>query len=392
MKILVISQYYYPEPFRITETCETLVKRGHSVTVLTSQPNYPEGDIYEGYNNVYKVEELNGVKIYRTKIHPRKKGSIHLFLNYISFPHYSKKVLKKLDDDYEVVFINQLSPVLSALPGIRYAKKNKVKTFLYCLDLWPESLISGGITEGSIIYKFFEFVSKRIYRKVKHVLVTSKSFSVKFSKYGIESIYLPQYAEDSFQYIPNSIGEDNKFHCTFAGNIGEMQSVETIIYAANELREYKEIIFNIYGTGSNFDNIKKLRNEMNLDNVILHGRKDISQMPYVYSKSNIMLITMRKNDLLSLTLPGKVQTYLAAGKPILGAIDGETKLVIEESQAGYVCEAENYKEFSALILKAKNDTNLDKKGISGLNYYKDNFSKNSFFKKLENIFEEDNNV
>lgn len=392
MKILVVSQYYYPEPFRITDICETLVKKGHQVTVLTGQPNYPNGNLYNNYNNEYCQEIVNGVSIVRTKIHPRGKGNFNLFINYLSFPYYSRKAIRKLDSDYDIVFINQLSPIFSAKPGIKYAKKHKKKTILYCLDLWPESLMTGGIKSTSLVYKIFGIISKKIYRKADKVLITSKSFADKFDAYKIITEYLPQYAEDNFSEITESPKFNNEFHCTFAGNIGEMQSVETIILAAKELQSYNDIVFDIFGNGSKFDDIKSLLETHNLKNVKLHGRKNISEMPEIYRKSDVLLVTLKKNDSISMTLPGKVQTYLASGKPIIGAIDGEANLVIQESGAGYVCPAEDYITLSQLILKAKENTNLAQIGQKGRKYYFDNFSKNKFINKLENIFLEEGNV
>jgi len=389
MKILVVSQYYYPEPFRITDICETLVSRGHSVTVLTGQPNYPEGKIYEGYKNYYMSENINGVSVYRTKIHPRKKGNLHLLLNYISFPLYANRTLKRIDNDFDVVFINQLSPIISALPGLKYAKRHKVKSYLYCLDLWPESLKSGGIKSNSLIYKVFGIVSKHIYKKCNKVLVTSKSFIDKFKEFNIEVEYLPQYAEDVFVKIPEHVKEYNKFYCTFAGNIGEMQSVETILYAAKELIEQKDIIINIYGNGSRFDYIKSLKQTLELDNVVLHGRKDISEMPTVYAKSDALIITMKNDSLLSMTLPGKVQTYLAAGKPIIGSIGGEARLVINESGAGYVCDPEDAIGLSELIKKAKDNPHITNFGYLGRKFYDENYNKRAFFTKLEKLLNEE---
>ena len=172
------------------------------------------------------------------------------------------------------------------------------------------------------------------------ILISSKSFADKFAEYNIETKYLPQYAEESFTFISEERKKDGFFQVVFAGNIGEMQSVETIILAANELKNYKNIIFNIYGSGSNYDNIYKLKEDLGLNNVLIHGRKDISEMPSIYFHSDVMLVTLKKDDLISKTLPGKVQTYMAARRPIIGAIDGETKEIIKVAHAGDVCEAE----------------------------------------------------
>ena len=178
MKILVICQYYYPEPFRINDICEELVKRGHEVTVVTGEPNYPEGEIYKGYeNHSHSDEKINGVNVHRCPIIPRKQGIIHRFLNYFSYPRSAKKYIRNLKasdgNPFDIVFVNQLSPIMMAEPAISYKKKYRVPVVLYCLDLWPESLVDGGIRRESIIYKIFNKISKRIYMSVDKVLVTS---------------------------------------------------------------------------------------------------------------------------------------------------------------------------------------------------------------------------
>ena len=205
---------------------------------------------------------------------------------------------------------------------------------------------------------------------------------------GVQTCALP-ISEDVFVNIPTYTKEDNKFNCTFAGNIGEIQSVETILYAAKELIEHKDIIFNIYGKGSRFEYIESLKHSLGLDNVVLHGRKDISEMPYIYAKSDALLVTMKNDYLLSMTLPGKVQTYLAAGKPIIGSIGGETRLVINESGAGYVCDPEDAKGLSDLIIMAKDNPNFTNFGDLGRKFYNENYKKSAFFTKLEYLLYEE---
>jgi glycosyltransferase involved in cell wall biosynthesis len=384
MKILVISQYYYPETFRITDVCESLSKKGHDVTVLTGQPNYPEGKIYKGYQNKYTNEIYNSVKVIRTKIKPRLRGSLNLMLNYFSFPFYARKIINKLDDDFDCVFINQLSPILSAIPGIIYAKKHKIKSVLYCLDLWPESLVSGGIKKHSLIYMIFGLISKQIYKKVDLVLISSKSFEDKFSKYGINVEYLPQFSEDIFL---NSTGLDNIrsdkfFNLVFTGNIGRMQSIETILLAANELKSFNDIRFNIYGIGSKYDQLLKMKTKLGLHNVFFHGKLSIEQLPPILSSSSALLISLKIDDFISKTLPGKIQTYMASGKPIIGSIDGEAKKLIEMANVGYVTKAEDYIGLAKIILMAKNNPNFYLFGLNGRDYYNENFTKDIFIDKL----------
>ena len=161
MKILVISQYYSPEPFKVADVCEALVEAGHEVDVVTSFPNYPMGEIYEGYkNSLHKKELINGVNVHRIFTIGRKSGFLFRILNYYTFSLCSTLFVNKLKKDYDVVFVYQLSPVLMANAGIKYKKKHNKKVVLYCLDLWPDSLISGGIRLDSLIYSYFERVSE----------------------------------------------------------------------------------------------------------------------------------------------------------------------------------------------------------------------------------------
>lgn len=387
MKILVVCQYYYPEPFRITDICETLVSLGHTVTVLTGLPNYPEGKVLKEYKKKEHREEiLNGVKIIRCYEHGRGNNAVNLLWNYFSYAISGCRYVKKLDKDYDVVFINQLSPVMMAWPGIKYAKRYGKKSVLYCYDLWPASLSAGGINKG-IIYKIFDKISKKVYRSVDRIAVTSRSFIEYLSKqHGIEDekmTYLPQYCEDLFSSV-NKRENDGIFNYVFAGNIGAMQSVETIIRASNIVKGDNTIRIHIVGDGRDLENCKKLANELKTTNITFYGRKPVEQMPVFYEMADAMLITMGKDDLVSKTLPGKVQSIMSAGKPIIASIDGEANSVIKEAKCGIVCGAEDYKELAKLFIQFKNE-NINKFADNSAKYYKSEFRKESFFDRLGDI-------
>lgn len=381
MKILVICQYYYPEPFRVTDICEELVKRGHEVTVVTGTPNYPMGEIYDGYNNDSRQDEIiNGVHVHRCKIHPRKTGSIHRLWNYYSYPMASKKYISTLDGSYDVVFINQLSPVMMAQAGIKYAKKWNKKAVLFCLDLWPASLTAHGINKG-FVYKWFLRASKKVYKCVDTILITSKSFAGYFTDtFGItNTVYLPQYAENSFTPELCRKEPDEYTDLMFAGNLGAAQSVQTIIEAARLTRDLQQVRYHIVGDGSEYENLKKQAEK--LENVIFHGRKPIEQMPMYYAMADAMLITMQKNAALSMTLPGKVQSYMAAGKPIIGAIDGETPLIIEDADCG-ICGGAEDAETMAENVRQFIGMDRETLGRNAYTYYQQHFSKETFMQGL----------
>lgn len=386
MKILVICQYYYPEPFRLPDICETLVQDGHDVTVVTGTPNYPMGEIYPGYENGQRMDEvLNGVKVHRCVTAPRKTGTLNRLRNYFSYPRASKKYVRDLHNDFDVVFINQLSPVMMAKAGIWYAKKHHVRSVLYCLDLWPESLCAGGIKNGSVIYKVFKFISKKMYCSVDKILITSRSFhNYLHDMFGIpeQNIhYLPQYAEAQFLSLPEK-KQSEIFNLVFAGNIGTAQNVDTIIDAAKLLVDQK-VMFHIVGDGIELDNLKKQVN--GLQNVIFYGRKPLEDMPMYYEMADAMLVTLTDDPILSLTLPGKVQTYMAAGKPIIGAIDGETRVVIEAANCGFCGKAGDTVELSENVKRFIQSKDRVAMGQNARKYYEENFEKRLFMDKLESM-------
>lgn len=389
-KILVICQYYKPEPFRISDICEEMVRRGHEVQVVTGYPNYPEGILYEGYGKNKHIDEvINGVKVHRCYTVPRHKGSIKRLMNYYSYvvsstKHViSKECVASDGKSFDIVFCNQLSPVMMAIAAIAYKKKYKIPVVMYCLDLWPESLIAGGITRKSIVYKYFHYVSKKIYRQMDKILITSRMFSGYLEEqFGIpdEKIeYLPQYAEGIFEEIP-ARKEDGKFNFMFAGNIGSIQSVETVIKTAEILKEYP-VIFHIVGSGSDLERLQEIGKKMK--NVVFYGRRPIEEMPEFYAKADAMLVTLAADPILSLTLPGKVQSYMAVGKPIIGAIDGEARFVIEDAKCGFCGKSENAEELAENIKKFIKADNKIEMGRNARRYYEENFEEKLFMDKLE---------
>lgn len=389
MKILVVSQYYYPEPFRISDICKSLVQNGHKVTVLTGLPNYPEGLVYHGYQHgKNRVEVYNGVQIIRCFVIGRGKSKLRLFVNYFSFVFSASLKALSMKQKFDVLFVYQLSPVLMTIPAIVYKRKHHKKIILYCLDIWPASLSAGGIKEGSLIYKLFFSISKWIYKSADMILVTSKMFLVYFQnilRIDTENIeHLPQFAEYLFSQSQD-LFLNNKFNLVFAGNIGDMQSVDTIVKAANELHDHTSIVFHIVGTGSKLDEWKYLADSLGLTNVIFYGRRPVEEMSYFYGISNAMLVTLKDNKSISYTLPGKVQSYLAAGKPIIGSINGETRRVIEESNCGFCCPAEDYKGLANIILQFSGCNKKEQMAVNAKKFYFENYSKIRFMTVLEDV-------
>lgn len=390
MKILVACQYYAPEPFRISDICEALAEQGNDVTVVTGTPNYPEGEIYPGYEKGARADEvIGGVRVHRCPLIPRKSGAVYRFLNYYSFVWSSRRYLRKMKEDFDVVFVNQLSPVMMAEGALAWAKRNHRCCVLYCLDLWPESLLAGGIGQGSPIYQLFLRISRRIYRSADGILVSSRGYAEYFrEKFQIENVrYLPQYAEDLFGELPQPTEEKQTVDFLFAGNVGSGQSVETIVEAARLLKNERTIHIHIVGGGISLEKCRILAE--GLPNITFYGRQKLEQMPRYYAMADVFLVSLMKDPVLSMCLPGKVQSYLAAGKPVVGAIDGEAARVIREAECGMCAPAEDPETLAELIRRMAAQPELRKQyGENARRYYRAHFQKEKFISDLAAVLQE----
>ncbi len=391
MKILLICQYCEPEPFRVHALCRELARRGHEVHVVTGMPNYPKGERYPGYEeNRILEEKLDGVFITRLPIHPRKTGAVHRFWNYYSYVHQSKqyvrrKSLAKAEPPFDLVFVYQLSPVMMAWAGLRYAKAHGLPVLMYTLDLWPESLLAGGVARGSLVYRLYHGISGRIYRACDRILVSSGQFSPYLRKeFGISEQKLrclPQFAEALFRPLPVKPREEI-LRLSFAGNVGLYQNLDTVLDAAELLRE-EPVEFQIVGDGSELEHLRNSARERGLENVVFLGRRPVEEMPEIYAQSDAMLVTMLRDPLISLTLPGKVQSYLAAGKPVIGAIDGETARVIREADCGFCGPAEDAAALAENVRRLLACTDTERLCRNAAAYSESHFSLDRFMESLE---------
>ncbi|TDM15261.1 glycosyltransferase family 4 protein [Macrococcoides canis] len=387
MNIIVFSQYYEPEPFLIHDKMKRLVELGHDVTVITGLPNYPKGELISGYKA--GDSEIDGVKIVRLPIRPRKKGTKNLFLNYLSYAMKASKYTRKLEDSFDAIFVYQLSPVFMAIPAIVLKKRIHKPIILYCLDLWPESLVSGGIKKNSIIYNIIKLISKKIYKSIDKIEISSKSFEKYFKqtlKINGDYIFNPQYAVDeNSEYINTDIDfPKDKINISFTGNIGEMQGLEVAIKAMKNVDD--KVVLHIIGDGSKKEALESLANELKIKSKIkFHGRKPVEQMKSVMENSDALLVTMKDDEVISYTLPAKVQSYLKSGKFIIGSINGEAADVIRESKAGIVSPAEDVQKLAENINQFVNNYDIYKlDGIRGIEYYNKNFGKDKFIQILLN--------
>ncbi|WP_346848491.1 glycosyltransferase family 4 protein [uncultured Clostridium sp.] len=393
MKILVVTQYFWPEEFRINDICAGLIEEGNEVEVLTGMPNYPKGKYLEGYSIKGPYSDIyKGMKIRRVPIVPRgKNSSILLMLNYLSFMVLATiRMIPLLFKRYDKVFMFETSPITAAVPAIVYSKIRKVPSYIYVQDVWPEVFYTVVPIKSEKMRKILKKVCTSIYNGFDKILISSKGFKEILCNTGLDPekiIYFPQWAEDLYRTgVDKENNED--FTVTFAGNIGKAQSVDTIVKAANLCKENKHIKWNIVGDGSEFENIKGLVKEYGLeDTVILPGRRPIGEMPVCFGASDALIVTLRDEEILNATLPAKVQSYMASGKPIITSLNGEGSEVVEKSDCGLVGQAGDYKQLYKNVILLYNMCSEERRimGDKGRAYFEENFTREKLLKKLIDI-------
>lgn len=398
MRILIVSQYFWPENFRITDLAIALKERGHDVSVLTGMPNYPAGNIYEGYSwfkNRY--DNMDGIPIYRVPLFARRKSKgWQLALNYLSFVltgcTLGTWLLRK--KNFDIVFTFEISPVTVGIPAILLSKIKKAPMFFWVQDLWPESLSATGAVKSPKILSAVSYMVKKIYKGCSFILVQSKSFIEPAVAVGAgrEKIrYFPNWAEPLFKpmHVAASAKERREvpadgFTVMFAGNLGAAQSLDTIVNAANILKN-ENINWVFLGDGRQSDNLKKSIKNKKLSNIHLLGSRPLETMPTYFALADVMLVTLKDDPVMATTIPGKVQSYLASGKPIAGALNGAGAEIINNSGAGYCVSSGDSASLAKVILKMSNlkESELQEMGIKSLSYYKDNFDRDVLITKLE---------
>jgi len=401
MKILLITQYFYPENFKSNDIAFELHKKGHHVTVLTGLPNYPEGKVYSGYGIFKKRnEEINGIKVIRALLIPRgKSGAIRLFLNYFSWAFFAslKAFFLAFKHDFDAIIVHEPSPITQGFPAIVVKKIQKTPIYFWVLDLWPESLTSAGGIRNPYVLGFFTRIVKIIYNNSYKILISSKGFKKSIlSKGNYESklIYFPNWAEDSISkgnkdYIIPDLPEG--FKIMFAGNIGVSQDMENIMNTALELKKYNNIKFIFIGDGRSRSFVENFIAENNLyENVYLLGKYPIDAMTAFFDKADALLVSLKDELIFNLTVPAKVQAYMSASKPILGMLNGEGAALISEAGCGYAAPAGDYKQLAQIIhdLYNLNHEERIKMGNAGFKYYEENFKLESCIDHLESIIKQ----
>ena len=402
MKILIVSQYFWPENFRINDLTQELVQRGHSVTVLTGIPNYPAGTVFEEYRKTPKAfEYYSGARVLRVPMVARGNGAMRLFLNYLSFVFgaclYGPWRLR--GQQVDVIFVFEPSPVTVGLPAILLGRIKRAPVVFWALDLWPETLAAIGLVRSPMVLGWVGHLVRFIYERCTLVLGQSRGFLPKIAKYCSDAKkirYFPGWAEEIFNEAvlvpaPEVPSKKGVFNVLFAGNIGEAQDLPAVLNAAESLRHNNAIRWLIVGDGRRSDWLYEEVARRGLQsNVLLLGRFPLERMPSFYAHADALLVSLKKDPVFSLTIPGKVQSYLMAGVPILGMLDGEGAQVITDSNAGLVCAAGNSGGLTSAVLEmfAMSVDQRKQLGVNGRDYAQKEFGRGLLMDQLEVLLHE----
>lgn len=395
-RILVISQYFYPEQFRFNDICSEWVKRGYDVTVITGVPNYPGGRYFQGYGLFRRRKEVyQGVKIHRIPLIPRGNNSLLLFLNYLSFvvSGFFWQLFSKIESD--LVFIFEVSPMSQALPGVWFAKKKKIPCFLYVQDLWPENVeMVAGVRNKTVLRMIGRMVDY-IYRHCTRIFTASLSFIDAIMQRGVPSgklVYWPQYAESCYRPLNDCgqrrEGRSDEFVLTFAGNIGYAQGLELIpkMVAVAKKQSNREFKVNIVGEGRFLQQLKRIVHSEGLDKIIRFlPRQPAERISEMMGESDVAFLSLADTSLFAMTIPAKLQSYMACGIPILGSVSGETARIIEESESGLCAPAGDGAKLaeSLVTFLEMSEEQIVEMGDRGRSYYERHFDKAALLDKMD---------
>jgi glycosyltransferase involved in cell wall biosynthesis len=404
MRILIVSQYFWPENFPINDLARGLRQKGHDITVLTGMPNYPEGRFYPGYSAFPIRKDLHeGIKIVRVPMVPKGNGNaIRMVLYYWSLALSACLLVpiffrKRVD----LVFVYQPSPITVGLPALVLKAMEKTPVWIWVQDLWPETLAGTGMVRSAFLLKLTDLLVRWIYSNCDRVLVQSQEFVPRMLTKGVprERIrFFPNSAPEL--YKPTVVESDASerhlmpqgFRVLFAGNIGRAQDIPTILSAAEKLKQERKIHWVILGDGPMRPWADERIRARGLEKTVhLLGRYPEQAMPRFFSLADVLLVTLKKDPVFAITIPSKVQSYLACGRPIAAALDGEGARVIGESGGGVAVPAGDVDALAEVVLKMYGmpKSDLERMGRHSREYSERHFERNTLLDKLDGWMKEE---
>jgi glycosyltransferase involved in cell wall biosynthesis len=397
MRLLVVSQYFWPENFRINDLVAELVRRGHQVTVLTGVPNYPEGKVFQQYrDDPGRYAHYEGAEVVRVPLMPRGQGGLRLMLNYLSFALSASAVgLWKLRGrQFDAIFAYEPSPITVGLPAAVMRAVKRAPLAFWVLDLWPETLQAIGVVRSPLLLRAVGQLVAFIYKRCDLILAQSKSFIPQIKKYAGEARrveYFPSWAEavfDQKETVPASeiSSRAGSFNVMFAGNIGDAQDFPAILAAAESLKSHAPIRWLIVGDGRMAGWVAgEIKRRQLQDCVLMVGRYPLERMPSFFKHANALLVSLKDEPIFSMTIPGKLQSYLAAGIPVVAMLNGEGADLVVRSRAGVACAAGDSVGLAAAVLALSQMGEAERAmmGQNGLDISAQEFGRDKLMDALE---------
>ncbi|MCG9026042.1 glycosyltransferase family 4 protein [Laribacter hongkongensis] len=401
MRILLVSQYFWPESFIINDLARELVAQGNEVTVLTGKPNYPDGKVFADYQQDGVSEELfeGTIRVLRVPLRPRGRGALNLMRNYLSFVvsgllHFPR-LARSVQADTILVFAP--SPITAAIPAILLKMIRRMHLALWVQDLWPESLAATGFVRNPFLLWLAGLMVRAIYAGCDTLLVQSRAFTVPVARYAAASkiLYYPNSMADAADSVALALPADlialleGKFCAVFAGNIGTAQAVETLVDSAERLHDLPDFRLVLVGSGSRLEWVREECARRGLDNVVLAGRFPMQAMPAIFMRAQALLVTLKNETIFAYTVPSKVQAYMAAGRPLVAALDGEGARIVEEAGAGLICAAEDGAGLAQRLraLHAMAPEERARMGQAGRRYFLEHFEMGKLAYRLTDLLQ-----
>lgn len=400
-RLLVVTQHFYPENFRINDLVSGLSDIGYHIDVLCGYPNYPRGEWFDGYDGHHpKIEHYHNVTIYRSYEIPRKGNtSFRIFLNYVSWPWFARSSINRLGCDYDAVLCYNTSPVLMIWPAILAAKRSNCPLITYVLDLWPENLYSVLPIKNRLLRILLSNMSNMLYEKSNILVTVSNAMKDRLKKrLSKDHAYyvIPQHAEDFYtkRIVDNTLTSQyaGKIVFLFTGNLSPAQNLDVVIKAIVKARRItdKNIHLLVIGDGMSKDNLKSLVSELDANEYVeFTGAIPPRDIPKYASIANATILSLSSSPNLSLTIPAKLSSYMALGKPIIGSIDGEPASIIKEAGCGFVCQPDDQETLANIFAEYAEITEDQMSDLSykSYSYYEQNYQKDICILKIDRVIQ-----
>ena len=399
MRILILTQYFYPEPEAIPlELATGLAKRGHEVIVATGFPNYPYGRIFSGYKQrLWKTEVIQGVKVCRFPLYPDQSRSIFgRCLYYLSLTASITLLGIFFFNNIDIIFVYH--PITLGLAASWIGLLRRAPFIINIQDMYPESLSATNIADNKFSIKFIGAFAKFIYERAGALAVISKGFKENLLEKGVdpekinvilnwanENLYVPMPRDES---LAEGCGMQGRFNAIYAGSMGPPQGLHSLIEAAFLLRDIEDIQLVLIGDGMDKFELEALVERRKMSNVLFLPRQPASRIASFYALADVLIVHLINKPLFEITIPSKIQSYLAFGRPILIGVKGEAADLVIKAGAGVKAEPSNPADIAKGIMQIykMSDKDRQKMGNAGRHYFFQNLTMKNGINSYENLF------